>query len=325
MRLIRITTMAVAALGASLLFTAPALAQPHDRAAGEALFQAARDLMDKGQYDAACKKFEASQRADPAMGTILNLANCYEKLGRTASAWERFEEASQKLAPGDDRLPVAKERAAHLKARLPKLELTLDDAAPPGTQVLRDDVVVDPAALGVALPVDPGAHRLVVKAPGRADAETSVDTRVGQVVKRKLFAGAPNGSPVVAAVPDGQQAPPTDGGSSWWTGMRIGGVVVGGVGVVLLAAGIGEGVAAISDKSTVSASCNTSTRTCTNQGAIDAASSGKTASTVSTVGFVVGGLAVAGGITMIAVGSPAARVTGVVLPGGGAIGVRGAF
>ena len=318
---------AAAAVCAALSASAPAAAQApatHDRAAAQALFDAGRDLMDKGQYAAACKKFEASLRSDPAAGTVLNLANCYEKAGRLASAWERFEEAQEKLAPGDDRLSVAKERAAALKARLPKLELTLDGDAPQGTQVFRDDVLVDPGALGVAIPVDPGAHRIVVKAPGHVDAEVSVDAREGKTTRQVLSIGAVGTS----SSSSGAAPPAADEGGSWWTGKRVGGVVLGGAGVVGLAVGFGMGAAAISDKSTVSQDCNTTTHTCTKQAGIDAAASGKTASAVSTAAVVIGVAALAGGITLIVIGAPDkpdAKVGAMPLPGGGALSVGGAF
>lgn len=309
----------MATLCSGLLGSTPAAAQPHDRAAGEALFEAGRDLMSKGQFDAACKKFEASQRSDPALGTLMNLANCYEKAGRLASAWERFEEAAQKLPPGDDRLAVASARAAALKPRLPKLELTLDEAAPKGTQVLRDDVVIDPGALGVAIPLDPGAHRIVVKAPGRSDLEVSVDLREGQVVKRLLAVGAPGA---------GGAAEPGSG-ESWWSGKRMAGVAVGGVGVVGLATSLGMGAVAIAKKSIVAQHCNTTARTCDSAAALDAASAGKSASTVSSVAFALGVAALGTGIVLVVIGAPdkgpAASVGGVVLPGGGAFAVSGAF
>ena len=328
----------VAILSGAFLVASPAAAQPRDRAAGEALFEAARELMDKGQYEAACKKFEASEHVDPALGTLLNLANCLEKVGRLTSAWERFDEAAHKLPAGDDRLPIARERAAALKPRLPKLELTLDDHAPAGTQVFRDDVVVDPGALGAALPLDPGAHRIVVRSPGRSDVELSVDVREGKVVKRRLFAGAPGvASPAPPPPPAPATEPPASGApvspgpeatsESWWTGRRTAGVAVSGVGVVGLLTSLGAGVVAIGKKSTVSQSCNPTTRICANQAAIDAAGAGQTASTVSTATFVLGVAALAGGVTLVVIGAPATpvKVGGAVLPGGGGLTMAGAF
>jgi hypothetical protein len=62
-----------------------------NRAAAEALFNQGRDLMTAGKFTEACPKFEASQQLDPGLGTMLNLAECYEKTGRSSgggqSAW----------------------------------------------------------------------------------------------------------------------------------------------------------------------------------------------------------------------------------------------
>src|SRR5690349_13325346 len=64
-----------------------------DKAAAEALFNQGVELVASGQLAEGCSKLEASQALDPALGTTLRLADCYDRTGKTASAWALFKEA----------------------------------------------------------------------------------------------------------------------------------------------------------------------------------------------------------------------------------------
>ena len=57
-----------------------------EKATAEALFQQGTELMNEKQYAAACEKFAGSQQIDPALGTALRLADCNDRIGKTASA-----------------------------------------------------------------------------------------------------------------------------------------------------------------------------------------------------------------------------------------------
>ena len=65
-----------------------------DKAASVALFNEGRRLVGLGKLAEACPKFEASFSLVPGIGTQLNLADCYQQLGRTASAWATFRDAA---------------------------------------------------------------------------------------------------------------------------------------------------------------------------------------------------------------------------------------
>lgn len=161
-------------------------------ATAHSLFVEARSAMEKGAYDDACPKLEESMRLDPAVGTQLNLGECYEKAGKVASAWAAFLDATSmaKASQQPAREKLARARAKALEARLPKLVLDVDTSAEPGMEILRDGALVGAASFGTAIAVDPGAHDVVASAPGKMSWRTVVEAKEGQVarvvVPRKL-------------------------------------------------------------------------------------------------------------------------------------------
>ena len=124
----RISTVAACAAIALAAASVSADVAPADRAAARALFDQARSLAKEGKYTEACPKFEESQRLDPGMGTLFNLADCHEHAGRTATAWTLFlEVASQAKSSGQpDREKAARQRASSLEATLSRLSDRLD-------------------------------------------------------------------------------------------------------------------------------------------------------------------------------------------------------
>src|SRR5882672_3749411 len=104
-------------LAAWLMVPAQALADPTaaDRITATQLFDDAEALLAAGNIVGACPKYAESQRLDPQLGTLLHLANCYEKEGKTASAWSGFKEAHELAAKRKDpRQATARARAASL-------------------------------------------------------------------------------------------------------------------------------------------------------------------------------------------------------------------
>src|SRR5580692_5602780 len=87
----------------------------------DALFNAGRSLLEAGEYSDACPKFAESQKLAPGLGVTLYLADCYERVGRTASALAEFRRAIViAAARGDRRQSIAEERAANLLDRVPE-------------------------------------------------------------------------------------------------------------------------------------------------------------------------------------------------------------
>ena len=158
----------------ALLFAGTARAE--DPAAAEVLFQEGRRLLTEGQVSAACEKLKDSFALDPMSGTLLNLAACYEKQGRTATAWARFRNAAS-LAKSQGKREQAEEanrRIKALEADLSYLTITVPEPVA-GLEVRRDDLEVSPATYGVQVPVDPGPLQVVASAPGYKSFKLSVE------------------------------------------------------------------------------------------------------------------------------------------------------
>ncbi len=274
----------------------------HDPAAAEALFSAARTDLANGNVREACRKFEESQRLDPAVGTVINLAACLEKLGRLASAWEKWQQAQRLLSPSDERHAVVIKRAKAVDQRVPRLTLRLTTDHPLSTTVLRDGVKLGPAARSVPLPVDPGLHVLVVRAPGHEDRRYEIDLREGQRRELVLEVGAEKKSAASQETPEAKksvpaQPPPAkaDVSDNLYRPPVLGYALLG-AGAAAAVVGTIAGIGALNKKSKMDDDCSTQggQRVCGPAG-LDAADSGKTFATVSNVAFVVAAVGLGAG------------------------------
>lgn len=272
----------LSALVIALLLVIPAArahADARDPAAAEALFAEGRAAMKRGDYTSAYAKFTESETLDPtAVGTLLNLAECEEQLGKLASAWQHLRQALDQLPPSDDRVAYASSHAASLEARLPKLKIHLAPSAPPTTRVRRGDIEVGAGSFGVALPADPGSYDVVATASGFMSRHFPVSLRVGEVTDIEVDVGAPLG--IATSAP--------------W---RTVGFSLGGAGIAGLVVGTATGVLAIERNNTVKSDC--SGGSCPTSDGVTAAHQGQTFATTSTATFIVGGALVAAGVILV--------------------------
>lgn len=245
--------------------------------------------MDRKDFAIACQRFAESQRLDPAPGTLMNLAECLDRRGLVASSWQKWKEALDSLRPGDPRVVAVKRHIAKSLARLPKLELRLAESAAAGSTVTRDGLVLGEGSLGIALPVDPGPHRVVVTAPGHEPREYT--TTLAEKESQSLTVEA---GPAEAPRPPPRPAPtvakgPDDGSRTSAGSGRTMGLVATSVGAAGLVLGGVTGALALSKKSTMNDECSRSggELLCTQRG-LDAAHAGSTFATISNVGFIAG-------------------------------------
>jgi len=284
-------------LVAGTLFAPVAWAEgASDKAAADALFAEGRKLMESGSYAAACEKLRASQRIDPAVGTALSLADCFEKSGRTASAWAELRDAAaQAQAAGlADRAELARRRAAVLEERL--CRLTIKSSAV-GVQVTRDGKPVDRAALGVALPVDGGRYTIQATAPGKKTWSQTIEIKADResvTVEVPMLADEP-GKP--AAEEEPKPRPVSIGAGRGGNGQRALAVGVAVVGVAGLAVGTYSGLHAASLWSDAKAGCQSYPNGCTPE-SIRLSQDAVAAGNLSTICFAVGIAGLAGGAAL---------------------------
>jgi len=284
--------LAASAACAFLAASPAAHAQGSSTAVAETLFRDGRALMAAGDLAAACPKFEESQRIDPKLGTLLNLALCHEKAGRSASAWAEYTEAASLAARAgqSDREKVARERVAALE---PTLAHVVIDADPKATAaVALDGQPIGPAAYRSPIPIDPGEHVLRATAPGATPFEQSFRVAQGAPVatlKVPALAPAPIAQPTLpetSTAPAGSNRPV----------LRRAGFIAGGAGVVLAGLGAYFGARAFSDKNAAENECGATF--CTPAGN-SATSSMKTDETLSTIGVIAGIAAVGAGAYLV--------------------------
>ncbi len=178
-----------------------------------ALFKEARELVAKGDYQAACPKFEQSLALESGVGTQFNLADCWEHIGRTASAQALFigAAASAKASGQADREQVLRDRAAALEPRIPRLVIEVNDPDPKLT-VKRGDLPLESDSFGKAKPIDPGSYEIVAKAPGKKPWRKKIEVAAGAAVTTvevpRLEAEAPEVA--VPAAKDAQKPKPAE-------------------------------------------------------------------------------------------------------------------
>ncbi|MBX3263885.1 MAG: hypothetical protein KIS78_34820 [Labilithrix sp.] len=242
-----------AALVLSCLTVAPSAAWA-DEASAETLFQEGLAAMKRNDYAVACEAFAQSNKADPSPGTQINLAVCYEKQKKWASAWTWYRSAvglAQQRNQGE-REKLAQEAAARLKPQLSYIIVSVKE--PLTDLVVRRDGAEVTIALGgkeVPLPVDPGEHSIEVSARGKKPWSTTIqvaDNAATDRVEVPKLEDAPVEDKQVTPGDGTTYQPPvvvTSDGSA----QRTVGIVVAGAGVLAGLAGAGVFILAKSEES----------------------------------------------------------------------------
>lgn len=295
----------------ALSFAPVAMGQSAEvKAAARAAANQGLEAFKSGDYQTAVDRFERANELIRAPTHTLFLARAHEKLGNLVVARELYLELDREQLADDapqafvQAQSDARTELEALEPRVPRITVDVTGPGAEAAEVLMDDKPMPSALIGIERPVDPGKHRFRASA-GEAKARPVIVTveegeRKSITLELKTLATTDlppdDRDPVV---PDKPTEPADDGVS----GMTVAGVTALGVG------GLGLGLGLYftkqkgdfeDDADTLFDACNP--RVCSSSerqriAAMD--EDAATAANMSTAGFIVGGLGVATGITLL--------------------------
>ncbi|HET9931026.1 MAG TPA: hypothetical protein VFQ35_10075 [Polyangiaceae bacterium] len=279
------------------------------------------ELKQSGRCADAIPYFVESLRLDRQPKALIHLADCERQIGKYVSAEEHLVAARDlgRELSLDGFVKLAESRLAELESHLPKLTLRLAAGVPGDAVVTRDGVTLAPLSLGVALPVDPGAHEVRVRGGG-LERRYSVELRDGESKELQVTTagGEPVASPkqeppVVPAVAPSQPPPsnaaaplaPATQRSSRPDVQRTFGFAVAGAGIIGLGVGSIFGLRTRSKNDDADGMCTTSSP-CDAAGRArydETVEDARHARTISFAAFATGGALLAVGGVLIFTGS----------------------
>ncbi len=329
-----LTSVLVTASGSTWAQSSP---PESDKVAAQALFEDGRKLVAEGKFGDACPKFADSERLDPSPSTLLNLASCWEKAGRTATAWATYREAESaaQAARRADYKAIAQRHAETLSPKLARLTITVQQAVA-AMQLKRDGILVAASEWGAAIPIDKGTHSVEASAPGYKAWTARIDVLqdgAQLVASVPLLEEAPaspsplQGSPLPAspiATPAGfAQQPshpefePPRASSQGTVGLVVAGAGVAGLGAAGVLALLANG-----KKNDSFSHCETSNPNLCNAQGVSDRKNALGLGDAATVAFAVGASALATGLViwLTAPGGGSGRSARIVVGlGGGAV------
>lgn len=220
------------------------------RAEAEKLFADGRKLMtDKKKLNEACdtlaKSYEIQKRGD----TLLNLAECHRRQGKTATAWREFDEAIKyaKEVQFTEAIETAERLRDQLAVGLSQLQVDVPVPTPEPEElvVILDGKPLPSIQWGDPLFVDPGLHTVSATAKGYVSFDSSADVKEGAgrttiTVRLEKIPEPPKPPPPkVEPKPEPKpvpKPPPEEATVPIWA------IVVGSAGIAMMGVSIGFGV-----------------------------------------------------------------------------------
>jgi hypothetical protein len=232
--------MRTVVLAVALTFAIVPRAHAQQKSKATQLFEEGRKLMRSQSYAAACPMFEESFTLDPAVGTTLNLALCYEKLGRLATAYQWYEKAATLATASkqDTRANFAHEQMTRLDTEAAHIVVQVAQPVP-ALVVTRNGV---PVITGTSERIDAGSYDIAASAQDYQPWQTTVSAVDGQTLTIDVPALLSKPAIPKPAIP--RPAPPPPIANNKRKTRMIIGYTVGGASVACLLTGLGFGLAA---------------------------------------------------------------------------------
>jgi serine/threonine-protein kinase len=272
-------------------------------------------------------------RLDPALGTRLNLGDCYEALGKLASAWAMYKAAADVARiQRDQREALATRKARQLEPRLPRLVVRVEGPPTPGMTIVRSGAALEPAMLGSATFVDPGRTVITASAPGYVTKTITIEAKEGGVDEVVIPALLRVASSDPTPTPARPQVASVAARTEVAVPSRRRALVVGGAGAGVLVGGLVIGALAHArwNDAFARGACSKVDLTCTSDGQRDL-DSARTGATISTVTVGVGLAAIGVGAYLYLTGrmtrreATTARWVPIVTPNATGVGWGRAF
>jgi hypothetical protein len=283
---------------ALLLTLTSSAARAQDAAAqaeARVLFDEGAKLLADGKAQEACPKLEASLRRYPGLGTHGKLAECYEAVGRIASAWALYRKViALAVERGDTgRERVARERADKLAPRLAYLQIDVPpQSRVTGLEVRAGGTLVEEAVFGTRLARDPGGINVEATAPGYLPFRSEVRIEEAKTASVTVtLTRDPNPTPAPTAAPVSTKSDER----SWQMPL---GVATLGIGAACMIAGAALAVVAKNTwDGAFEAGCDEATLSC-NQAGFDETEKARTLADASTGLVIAGAVLAAAGVTL---------------------------
>ncbi|HEX2870310.1 MAG TPA: hypothetical protein VHP33_03625 [Polyangiaceae bacterium] len=296
--------LTAALLAVSLLGAASAHAEEDaaTRAAARKLAEDGVAALQNGDAATAVQKLEKAHNMLKAPSVALWSARALAKRGLLVEAAERLREASRLPVSGDAGVQEQAKRDAEkelgeLSPRIPSLVIAVSGVGDASVTVTLDGAAIPSDLLGEDRPVNPGPHRLVAKR-GADERSLEVTLAEGERKPASLDFGSAAPTPASATgAPTSDSSPSTASSSSGGGNKTLAFVALGAGAAGLVVGGVTGGLA-LSKKSKLDDDDACRAGQCTYAVESDVKSL-RTFRTVSTIGFIAGGVLAATGVVLL--------------------------